>query len=65
MDYEGIIQVISSVGFPIVACCAMFYLYDRTIKDLTVAINRIDDTMAHILTHLEGVRVYNKDNKDV
>ena len=65
MDYEGIIQVISSVGFPIVACCAMFYLYDKTIKDLTVAINRIDDTMGHILSHLEGVRVYNKKDEDV
>lgn len=58
MDYQAIAQIISTVGFPIVACVAMFYLYDKTVKDLTVAISRIDNTMEHILNHLEGVRVY-------
>ena len=65
MDYQGIAQLISTIGFPIAACCAMFYLYDKTIKELTVAINRIDTTMGHILNHLEGVRVYNRKDEDV
>lgn len=65
MDFQEIAQIISTVGFPIVACCAMFYLYDKTVKDLTVAIGRIDNTMEHILNHLDGVRVYNKKNEDV
>lgn len=58
MDYQNIIQIISSVGFPIVACVGIFYLYDKTIKELTVAIGKIDQTMEQILRHLEGVRVY-------
>lgn len=46
-------QLISSVGFPIAAFAAIFYLYDRTIKDLTVTITKIDATLEHILSHLE------------
>lgn len=46
-------QLISSVGFPIAAFAAIFYLYDRTIKDLTVTIAKIDATLEHILSHLE------------
>lgn len=34
MDLNEIITVISSVGFPIVACVGIFYLYDRTIKEM-------------------------------
>lgn len=54
MDYQAIAQIISTVGFPIVASVAMFYLYDKTVKDLTVAIAKIDATMEHILAHIEG-----------
>lgn len=35
MDMNVIIQMISSVGFPIVACCAIFYLYNQTITKIT------------------------------
>ena len=53
MDYNALIQAIGSVGFPIIAACAMFYLYDRTIKELTVAIAKIDVTLEHLLTHIQ------------
>lgn len=58
MDINSISQLISTIGFPIAACCALFYLYTNTMKELTVAIAKIDATMEHILNHLEGVRVY-------
>lgn len=45
-------QLISTVGFPIVAFCAIFYLYDKTVKELTVTITKIDATLEHILAHL-------------
>ena len=45
-------QIIGSVGFPIVAFCAIFYLYDKTVKELTVTIAKIDSTLEHILAHL-------------
>ncbi len=53
MDYSGLAQFISSVGFPICAFVAIFYLYDKTVKDLTTTINKIDNTLQHILNHLE------------
>lgn len=46
-------QAIGSVGFPIVAACAMFYLYDKTIKELTETLTRIDTTMQVILKQIE------------
>lgn len=52
MGESEILQAIGSVGFPIVACCWMFYLYDKTIKDLTQTMAKIDNTMQVILAML-------------
>lgn len=53
MGVSEIIQAIGSVGFPIVACCAMFYLYDKTITKLTNALERIDKTLDKVLDKLD------------
>lgn len=53
MDASTIIQAIGSVGFPIVACCAMFYLYDKTITKLTSTLERIDKTLDRVLNKLD------------
>lgn len=45
MDANVIIQAIGSVGFPIVACCALFYLYDKTITKLTTTLEKVDKTL--------------------
>lgn len=55
MDVSVILQAIGSVGFPIVAACAMFYLYDKTIKELTNTLTRIDTTMQLILSKIGDV----------
>lgn len=41
MDANAIVSIIGSVGFPIVACVGMFYLYDRTLKEFTTSLNDI------------------------
>lgn len=41
MDVNTLISLIGSVGFPIVACAGMFYLYDRTLKDFTASLKSI------------------------
>lgn len=46
-------QLVSNIGFPIVAFCGLFYLYDKTVKELTSTITKIDSTLQHILSHLE------------
>lgn len=41
MNVNDIITLIGSLGFPIVACVGMFYLYNRTLKDFTTTLNDI------------------------
>lgn len=48
-----IATVISTVGFPIVACCGIFYLYNKTIQDITAAITKIDATLELIIKHMD------------
>lgn len=48
MDVNTIISAIGSVGFPIVACCALFYLYDKTITKLTATLEKVDKTLDKI-----------------
>lgn len=45
MDVNAIMQAISTVGFPIVACGALFYLYNKTITKLTVTLEKMDRTL--------------------
>lgn len=56
MDYTQLFQAIGSVGFPIVACCALFYLYDKTITKLTATLDKMDTTLDKVferISHLE------------
>ena len=55
MDANAIVQAIGSVGFPIVAAIGMFYLYDRTIKELTQTITKIDTTLQNLVNHLSQI----------
>lgn len=41
MDVNDIVTLIGSLGFPVVACVGMFYLYNRTLKDFTGTLNNI------------------------
>lgn len=53
-----ILQAISTVGFPILACVGMFYMYDRIMKDLTITLTEINTTliaMRERLDKIEGV----------
>lgn len=56
MDANGIVTLISSVGFPIAACIGLFYLYDRTIKDLTNTLSKIDATLDGVAKAIEEMR---------
>lgn len=57
-DINLILQAISTVGFPILACVGMFYMYDRIMKDLTITLTEINTTliaMRERLDKIEGV----------
>ena len=49
MNVNDIVTLIGSVGFPIVACVGMFYLYNRTLKDFTA-------TLEDIVTQIKELR---------
>ena len=50
-----IVQAISTVGFPIVACGAMIYFYDRTIQDLTITLTKVDTTLDGLAKRLDHI----------
>lgn len=45
MNIENLIVAVGSVGFPIVACCILFYLYDKTIKEIVNALDNMTLTL--------------------
>lgn len=49
MNVNDIVTLIGSLGFPIVACVGMFYLYNRTLKDFTA-------TLRDIVTQIKELR---------
>ena len=63
MDTNALMTAIGSVGFPIVACCALFYLYDKTISKLTTTLDKVDKTLDKMFERLE--RVESKISKGV
>lgn len=51
-----ILQAIGSVGFPIVACCALFYLYDKTITKLTTTLEKVDKTLDKVFDKVSSMK---------
>ena len=64
MDVQEIVSAIGSVGFPIVACCGLFYLYDKTIKDIVNALDNVNQTLVQVNSMLDKImhRLGNNDN---
>lgn len=70
MNANDIITVINSVGFPIVACGALFWLLNTTVKENTSAntklaeglqevsatLRKLDETLARVETKLDTVK---------
>lgn len=61
---QEVMQAISTVGFPVVACVAMFYMYDKIIKELTSTLNKIDTTLQMVVTDLNDIEDYIKTGKE-
>ena len=53
MDVNDIVNIIGSLGFPIVACVGMFYLYNRTLKDFTSTLNNIASEIKELREELK------------
>ena len=55
MDIQEIVTAIGSVGFPIVACVGLFYLYDKTIKDIVNALDNVNQTLNNVNATLDKI----------
>lgn len=55
MDFATLTQAVTSVGFPIAACVGLFYLYDKTIKELTQTLAKIDNTLDNMSKRLDSL----------
>lgn len=45
MDIQAILNAIATVGFPIVACAALFWMINKTMKELVSAVNNNTDAL--------------------
>ena len=55
MEVQEFVNAIGSVGFPIVACCGLFYLYDKTIKDIVNALDNVNQTLTQVNATLDKI----------
>lgn len=55
MEVQEMVNAIGSVGFPIVACVGLFYLYDRTIKDIVNALDNVNATLNNVNNTLDKI----------
>lgn len=53
MDIQEICNAISSVGFPIVACAALYYMINTTMKELRDVIANLEKTLLKLSEHEE------------
>lgn len=54
MDSTELIQAVSTVGFPIVACCVLFYLYDKTLREVVSTLQSVSETLRDVSEHLRA-----------
>lgn len=53
MNVNDIVTLVGSLGFPVVACVGMFYLYNRTLKDFTSTLNDIANEIKELREELK------------
>lgn len=57
METSEIIQAISTVGFPIVACCILFYLYDKTLREVVSTLADVSHTLRDVAESIKINRI--------
>lgn len=55
MDINAIMSAIGSLGFPIVACCAMFWMYNNTMNRLQEIVSENTKVMAELVATVKSI----------
>lgn len=53
MEPNDLMQAISSMGFPIVACCVLFYLYDKTLREVVATLQELSSAIREVCNMLK------------
>ena len=53
MNVNDIVTLIGSLGFPVVACVGMFYLYNRILKGFTSTLDDIANEIKELREELK------------
>ena len=53
METNEIMQAVSTVGFPIAACCVLFYLYDKTLREVVATLQDVSNTLREVCNTLK------------
>ena len=48
MEPNEVMQAIRTVGFPIAACCVLFYLYDKTLREVVATLQDVSNTLREV-----------------
>ena len=59
MDLTGVAQIISTVGFPIAACCVMFMQNNKlqdTLKEIAVTMQKMADSIDDLENKQHDIR---------
>lgn len=55
MDYNAIVTLVGSLGFPIVACIALFWMMNTTVKEFKETVAENTKAMTELVTIVKAI----------
>lgn len=65
MEFNDVLTAISTVGFPIVACCAMFWLYTKMLPIINQLSENVKDTKETMDEVKTSLNLFNKNFTEI
>ena len=55
MDYNTIVTLVGSLGFPIVSCIALFWMMNTTMKEFKETVSENTKAMTELVTTVKAI----------
>ena len=55
MDYNSIVALVGSLGFPIVACIGLFWMINTTMKEFKETVSENTKAMTELVTTVKSI----------
>lgn len=62
MDYNTIVTLVGSLGFPIVACIGLFWMINTTMKEFKETVSENTKAMTELVVTVKGI--YDRSDED-